>query len=540
MSSKKNQTNALKAEDVVQAVLLADNFTEKYWPLASRWLDGSNPMVIHIQTAEDCLSLGDVMRDLDAKALIQSDFLSLLLACPTKRRARRGAPQRLAAGQRGKVTLPLHIFQAASAVEVRYDLLDPGISICSPNVPQLFSDNFDFQTRDHFVKGIIVNEEILGSTIYYKCLSADYAAQISGLKRAGDGDVIRRDVMDRWAYPVVPENRGHTSHIRCIQRNVYRHRTATVGRDSRLEESVALADGVIVGLRCRLLRAVVGPGCRLGDDVVLEDAVLDLRPDVVLEPGCVLGPGVVVDEMRTLPAALPSEPVAVPAVSSELVPYQQCRLTRCRTGSARELVGDSGRGFVYAAVPYQQCPSDPVPYRQCRCSTTRVLDSLVRGYSEKIRTENLILEVNSSKFAYNVTVQELNSLVVKAILSVPEHGCDQPLPPPAFLAKLQSVLATFMPLLANYIKNEESEWSCLRALETFSCEHAAMAACLAKVLMVLYQKDILSETTILAWYNESQELTPEAVRVRQQVRRLVEWLEQADEESEDDSGSDDD
>ncbi|XP_037071443.1 translation initiation factor eIF-2B subunit epsilon-like [Pollicipes pollicipes] len=412
MSSKKNQTNALKAEDVVQAVLLADNFTENIAPYslnsplglvllvnvpllgyaleyleavgihecfiylckspdevkkyisASRWLDGSNPMVIHIQTAEDCLSLGDVMRDLDAKALIQSDFLLMSVDCITnvdivpiirehsaRRKAddrgsvmtllyREASPrhparhwdaqvllaadqetgrvvhhQRLAAGQRGKVTLPLHIFQAASAVEVRYDLLDPGISICSPNVPQLFSDNFDFQTRDHFVKGIIVNEEILGSTIYYKCLSADYAAQISGLNALV---TVTRDVMDRWAYPVVPENRGHTSHIRCIQRNVYRHRTATVGRDSRLEESVALADGVIVGLRCRLLRAVVGPGCRLGDDVVLEDAVLDA--------GCRLGD-------RTVVCAVP-----------------------------RELVGDSGRGFVYAAVPYQQC-------RLTRCRT---------------------------------------------------------------------------------------------------------------------------------------------------------------------------
>lgn len=27
-------------------------------------------------------------------------------------------------------------------------------------VPQLFTDNFDYQTRDDFVRGILVNEEV--------------------------------------------------------------------------------------------------------------------------------------------------------------------------------------------------------------------------------------------------------------------------------------------------------------------------------------------------------------------------------------------
>ena len=63
---------------------------------------------------------------------------------------------------------------------------------------------------------------------------------------------------------------------------------------------------------------------------------------------------------------------------------------------------------ISLAVPASQLcgVSFPVFYNE-------VLDSLVRGFHEKISPENLILEVNSSKFAYNVTVQELNSLVVK-------------------------------------------------------------------------------------------------------------------------------
>ena len=45
-------------------------------------------------------------------------------------------------------------------VEIRYDLVDTQISVCSPQVLTLFTDNFDYLSRDHFVKGILVNEEV--------------------------------------------------------------------------------------------------------------------------------------------------------------------------------------------------------------------------------------------------------------------------------------------------------------------------------------------------------------------------------------------
>ena len=48
-----------------------------------------------------------------------------------------------------------------------------------------------------------------------------------------------------------------------------------------------------------------------------------------------------------------------------------------------------------------------------------VLESLQRGYEEKIKGENLVLEINSSKFAWNVTMKELHEMVTKAILSLP-------------------------------------------------------------------------------------------------------------------------
>lgn len=76
-------------------------------------------------------------------------------------------------------TLPLEIFTENSEVEVRHDLSDPEIAICAPSVLSLFADNFDFETKDDFIRGILINEEILASTIYVAELSNEqYAANV--------------------------------------------------------------------------------------------------------------------------------------------------------------------------------------------------------------------------------------------------------------------------------------------------------------------------------------------------------------------------
>lgn len=78
-----------------------------------------------------------------------------------------------------KCVLPLEIFMEHSEVELRHDLADPEIAICAPSVLSLFADNFDFETRDDFIRGLLMNEEILASTIYVAELpSQQYAAKV--------------------------------------------------------------------------------------------------------------------------------------------------------------------------------------------------------------------------------------------------------------------------------------------------------------------------------------------------------------------------
>jgi translation initiation factor eIF-2B subunit epsilon len=68
---------------------------------------------------------------------------------------------------------------------VRSDLLDTHISICSPEVLMMFSDNFDYQTlKRDFVVGTLSEEE-LGKKIYLHIL------EVRGRPRARQSRVHR-------------------------------------------------------------------------------------------------------------------------------------------------------------------------------------------------------------------------------------------------------------------------------------------------------------------------------------------------------------
>lgn len=69
-----------------------------------------------------------------------------------------------------------------------------------------------------------------------------------------------------------------------------------------------------------------------------------------------------------------------------------------------------------------------------------------------------------NRYAYNVTMEEVNSNVTNVILSIPLKESPQ-IAAADYYGKLRGFLVQFNPLLNNYIKNEHSQWNCVMAIE---------------------------------------------------------------------------
>lgn len=274
-------------------------------------------------------SIGDAMRDLEKRDLITGDFLVVsgdvvsnfpLESALVQHRARRGVDknaimtmvlreagtehrakaigarpvfvidptkerclhyEEMRSGKGGYVNVDPEILATHQEIEIREDLIDCYIDICTPDVLGLWADNFDYQTmRKSFLFGVLKDYELNGKTIHTHIVKDHYAARVRSLRAY---DAVSRDVASRWTYPLVPDSnllKGHT--FRFQRGNIYKEegislarssvvkRRTVIGRDTSIGDGSVVGD-TILGRRCQIGRNVTIEGAYVWDDAVVGD-----------------------------------------------------------------------------------------------------------------------------------------------------------------------------------------------------------------------------------------------------------------------------
>lgn len=323
----------------------------------SRW-SASSPScpfsVLQFVRVSDARSVGDVLRDMDKRSLVDGDFLLVhgdlvsnmmlggALAAHRKRREdnaanimttvlRSGGPHH----HRTKANAITPVFvvdtrtqrllhydeisplqsshhvaldpaladELSTDFEVRSDLIDAQVDICTPEVLALWSESFDYDLpRRNFLHGVLKDWELNGKMIYADIVDDGYAARASNLQMY---DAISRDVLDRWTFPFIPENnlvpgqsyRRHANGLVMETRAGHAPdaclRNAVIGRDTR------------IGAACSISNSVIGRGCRIGANVVVERSYI--WDNTTIEDGArishsILADSVVLGARCSLPA----------------------------------------------------------------------------------------------------------------------------------------------------------------------------------------------------------------------------------------------
>lgn len=225
--------------------------------------------------------------------------------------------RRLAVAQKeAQFQVPLEVFTQNTEIEIVHGISDPQITIGSPTMLSLFSDNFDFETRDDFINGLLINEDILDSRIYVSILGQEeYARKINNWLVY---QLVSRDIINRWAYPLVPDMGVTclTQQYVFLKNNIYRSPSANllkvqmrenvvvqsasfVGAGSILSDTV-IGSGVDIGQQCRLNHAYIFDNVRIGDNCILEYCAIG--PNTKIGSNSVLKNGTVIDGYCNIPS----------------------------------------------------------------------------------------------------------------------------------------------------------------------------------------------------------------------------------------------
>ncbi|OQR71006.1 translation initiation factor eIF-2B subunit epsilon-like [Tropilaelaps mercedesae] len=681
----------LKREDVLQAVILAETFCTKFQPLtesvpfallplqgrplldyslellhsnafqevylfchghnaeriktylsSSKWASfEARGFVVKVISADNYMSFGDMMRDLDGKAYIRSDFLLLqtgvvsnmdlkqLLKAHRQNQANSNAKSLMTVAVRRMspthgtrsttehfvvfldannkilhahfnqrkskyIDVPFEVLTSGGPVSVRADLAQTKMVFCNQHVPVIFSDNFDYQDTDDFVKGIIEHEEVMGNSIHLYEVNDAYCSCVTNLTMYSR---MALDVAKRWTYPHTVE-----MYIRdCnLQRDGY-----YVASQGRIAHSAKIGHfSVVLGSvaeEVKITRSFIGEGSSIGVAACVHEATLG--KNVTIEDNCslnycLIGDNCIVYKGTSLTRCVIAADVRVgPGVTLEDVRLQSFPYD---DGFGDELDGHTAEGgersstcdtarFGTKSVAFEfseerdddsEDEDDAADILEDRWGaqneggfsdgfvseveddgkseistvgdgdeidggldatdgtedTNRffreVLESLQRGIEENIKPQNLILEINSSKHAYNVTISEVIEITVRALLSlcIREEATGE-----AFMAALKKSANQISGILRNYLKKEDSQRICLEEIDRFyerlrpNCDEN-MLKTMQNLINFLYQRDILSEEAIIEWYIDLDDKV-----TKKYMKQFVQWLQQDNSDEEEDT-----
>ncbi|ORX61897.1 hypothetical protein DM01DRAFT_1379780 [Hesseltinella vesiculosa] len=660
----------LAISDVRDVFVVCSSHIDKikaYFDESSRWMNPKGKLNVKIVACPDAMSVGDALRELDARQLITNDFIltsgdlvsnikldkaiedhrarkktdkNAIMTMVVKEAARSHTSRPLegasifvldpVAGQclyyepvealpkKDRIEFAPSLFEQHQEIELRNDLVDPRVDICSVEVPALFTENFDWQRlRRDFVHGIITSD-ILGKTIYTHLVSEAYIAHIQNERIY---NAVSMHVLNRWAFPIVPEtNLSPGDDYEFSRGNIYKAGNVILSRSCIVDENVQIGAGTVVGENSTVRRSVIGKNCQIGSNVNLDGVYLwdgvvignhchiqqsilaqnvSILDHTNIDHGSILSKGVTVGPNATIPkySRLSLEPQPKNNMfesSDEEDDGDNGKKKRARKagpdasffslGLEHEHVLHGDHAPVYIWTHYAN-DDDDVDERNIKLDTLAydirdlVLDehelsesasdigessddesdlasvgeafnlnvddskkseefkkemalTIERSLVEDHTVDTAALEITGLRMSSNGKYSDVREILIPLLIN--QIDLSNP------VASMKKVLTKWGPLVDKVMHKSEDQVHILSLLQKHCATNPALGKIFLGSLQILYNIDVIEEDAVMTWYTTgaSKDGNAEELKLRDKATKFVEWLNEAEEESEEDSDED--
>lgn len=594
---------------------------------SSKWKLPTSPFRTLTLLKSTATSAGDALRDLDKRDLITGDFLLVsgdvvsnlpIEQALAKHRARRAKDKNAImtiilreAGveHRGKSRgrRPVFVVEPAAErilhyeemtrrskgdryihidpdllsthreIDIREDVMDCYIDICTPDVLSLWSDNFDYQSvRRSFLFGVLKDYELNGKTLHYHMVRDYYCARVKSLRAY---DAVSKDICNRWTYPLCPDSNLVRDHAYKLQHGrSYFEDAVVLARECHVKGRSVVGRGTSIGDNTVVTNSVIGRNCQIGKNVTIDGAYIwddaligngstitqsviansaSVGRNCVLEPGALISFGVTVADNSTIPRAsrITTAPTAdsdsdasdASADSSDLVSLP--RSASSTSLSSISTLDSASSPTAPDSLPSR--PSSPSPSTDNPTFHAEATASILDGLTKADSPEVIHLELLSQRLGANATDHMMRAALVSAFMI---RVADLVASGTGANDAVQGVFGRYRELLAQLAVFDKGKGGgrgdqvdLLDLVEGECRGRERGAALLLYVATELVKGEVVEEEGVVGWWegdgdgdgDGKGEGDGKALGVRSKVKELVEWLRKEDSSEEEEEEEDD-
>jgi len=157
-------------------------------------------------------------------------------------------------------------------------------------------------------------------------------------------------------------------------------------------------------------------------------------------------------------------------------------------------------------------------------------NSIVEGQS----TKEIVSELKEKVKKAGLTESEAVSIIWTSVMTAPEWNKKEDLLQVQAMEHLKKNIGLFKV----FTSSAKSEMVLCNKVQEYCYDNHDFMKCFNKIILLFYKTDILSEEIILKWYKGGHAPKGWSVFIAQ-MKKFIEWLEQAESESDEDSEAED-
>lgn len=156
------------------------------------------------------------------------------------------------------------------------------------------------------------------------------------------------------------------------------------------------------------------------------------------------------------------------------------------------------------------------------------------GLQEGKPQRHIIDEIKEFANRENIQEHEIVCILWTTLMAQPEWNKKEELVADQAIRHLK----LYTNLFSAFTQSARSELNLLLKVQEYCYSNMTFMRAFQKIIMIFYKTDVISEQVILKWYNQDYNVKGKMMFV-DQMKNFVEWLQNAEEETDSDEGSSD-